>query len=56
MMDTPETKEVLRVITEDRDSSIEGHPTNTPRKYMCIPYIYEAFVQYGLIKPRSEGQ
>lgn len=55
MMDTPETKEVLRVITEDRDSSIEGHPANTPRKCMCIPYIYEAFVQSGLIHPGSEG-
>ena len=54
MMDTPETKEVLRVITEDRDSPIEGHPTNTPRKHMCIPYIHEAFVRSGLIHPRSE--
>lgn len=54
MMDTSETKEVLRVITEDRDTPIVGDPTNTPRKYMCIPYIYEAFVGSGLIHPGSE--
>lgn len=54
MMDTPETKEVLRVITEDRATSIEADPTSTPRKYMCIPYIYEAFVRSGLIHPGSE--
>lgn len=54
MMDTSETKEVLRVITEDRDTPIVGDPTNTPRKYMCIPYIYEAFVGSGLIHPGAE--
>lgn len=55
MMDTPETKEVLRVITEDRATSIEADPPSTPRKYMCIPYIYDAFVRSGLIHPGSEG-
>lgn len=54
MMDTFETKEVLRVIAEDRDAPIEGHPTNTPRKHMCIPYIHEAFVRSGLIHLGSE--
>ena len=53
MMDTPETKEVLRVITEDRAISIEADPPGTPREY-CIPYIYEAFVRSGLIHPGSE--
>ncbi len=54
MMDTSETKEVLRVITEDRATSIEADPPGTPRKY-CIPYIYDAFVRSGLIHPESEG-
>mgnify|MGYP007042269056 CR=1 FL=1 len=53
MMDTSETKEVLRVITEDRATSIEADPPGTPRKY-CIPYIYDAFVRSGLIHPGSE--
>ena len=47
---------VCRVVMEARSYGVKCRDFNTNRRLDDISYIHEAFVQYGLIKPRAEGQ
>ena len=47
---------VCRVVMEARSYGVKCRDFNTNRRLDDISYIHEAFVQYGLTKPRAEGQ
>ena len=47
---------VCGVVMEAYNYGVKCRDFNTNRRLDDISYIHEAFVQYGLIKPRAEGQ
>ena len=56
MENDTEASAVCGVVMGAYSSGVKCRDFNTNRRLDDISYIHEAFVQYGLIKPRAEGQ